>query len=693
VDLEDRKQFHIDRVNKFVDAWFNEHRKVYLKTPYVDPRSKFNHMKIDIERANNWFLAFCTIGDNITNAKVPFKHRIQGVVRKFRNYRFTCDSYTPHLEEKTFDFSKIRLSVYLKEVNKDNYFEKGLPLPLTSVSKIVSVFKGGLPFKVDSRAYVPDSNVRKVFANDLDYDFTKLQNKEIIPGNWMYSNANLVDMATPKKVFYNSSQLIDGLFSRVGVDFKLPFIRYWNIEMMNGVLTKGKAFPGLLTSKLFGHKRALTTGFMKTYAKFYFEKVIKRYKQVLDLSLVTVGGREKRVTYSEGFKVLKTRVVLMMEDIPTLIGQSVAVPLTKAFQRLNEGYNFVGRSLEQRNYVNITNELMRDPHTTIVFNADFSGHDNNVDEHQLAVAFGVLRLCFPARWKFMDKLFVYCLSTMCFKHVVIPGSQFIYRLSKGIATGNPFTSLVNTTVAYMTFATAINNVATREEILDTRLFVAGDDVIGVIPLSILEKLSDEITQMSGMKIDPITDHCGPLYSNDRALQRSFLKKKFTPMGVAWNDYELLDNLYTSAGGLARTGAEISRITDMVMNGPCDPILNSKVRKLIYAHFNNPRCRGPSYYSPPCGLHSMPSWRYSSNYLKRSTKKYVYTKGVRQLIVKTFDNRMRLAFRWFNAGQPFPALGSKDDSYWIDATKDLYPPLAYPLRMTLRVKLYKYYSIR
>jgi hypothetical protein len=399
----------------------------------------------------------------------------------------------------------------------------------------VGVFKGGLPFKVDTRTYCSDSHVRAVFSNDLDYDFSKVENKEIIPGSWCFSNANLVDMATPKTKFYNTSQLIAGLFSRVGIDFKLPYVRYWNIDILNGILTNGKAFPGLLTSRLFSSNRAMTTGFMKTYAKFYFTDVIKRYKQVFDLSLITVGGREKRVTYSEGYKILKTRVVLMMEDIPTLLGQSVAVPLTKAFQRLNEGYNFVGRSLEQRNHVNVTNELLRDPHTTIIFNADFSGHDNNVDEHQLVVAFGVLRLCFPVQWKFMDKLFYYFLSTMLFKHIVVPGSQFIYRITKGIATGNPFTSLVNTTVAYMTFATAINNVATYEEILETRLFVAGDDIIGVIPLSILEKLSDEIVNMSGMKIDPVVDHCGPLYSNDRSLQRSFLKKKFTPLGVSWND--------------------------------------------------------------------------------------------------------------------------------------------------------------
>jgi hypothetical protein len=261
------------------------------------------------------------------------------------------------------------------------------------------------------------------------------------------------------------------------------------------------------------------------------------------MSLITVGGREKRVTYTEQFKLLKTRVVLMMEDIPTILGQSVAVILTKAFQRLNEGYNFVGRSLEQRNYVTIMDELLIDTKDSIVFNADFSGHDNHVDEHQIVTAFAILRLCFPAQWKFMDKLFVYFLSGMLVKYIVLPGSGFIYRITKGIATGNPFTSLVNTTVAYMTFSTAIHKVASYDEICKTRLFVAGDDVIGVIPISILSKLSDELSYNSGMKIDPIQWTSGPLISNNHNFQRSFLKKKFTLLGPAWNDLELLDNLY------------------------------------------------------------------------------------------------------------------------------------------------------
>lgn len=649
-------------------------------------------MNQEAKRSNFWIKAFCTIGDNITNARVPFKHRIQGVVKKFNDYIFYSFNNKMRVLSRPFNFSKIKLSKYLKNTNMSNYKNKGLPLPINNVSKIVGVFKGGVPFRVDSHDYFDDFYVHEVISNEFEYRNHIPHNKQIIPGSWCYSNQNLIDMATPKHNYYNSRDLINGIFSRVGIDFHLPYIKYWSIEMLNGILTKGSAFPGLLTSKLLYKTRRQTTGLMKEFCKEYFLYIIKRYKQVFDLSLMTIGGREKRVTYTEGFKILKTRIIIMMEDIPTLLGQSVAVPLTKAFQRLNEGYNFIGRSLEQRNYVMIENELLRCPKTTIIFNADFSGHDNHVDEYQIVCAFAVLRLCFPERWKFMDKMFYYFISTMLCKHIVIPGSQFIYRIYKGIATGNPFTSLINTTVAYMTFATAINKVSNYSELLETRLFVAGDDVIGVIPISILEKLSDEITLRSGMKIDPLTDHCGPLYSNDISIQRSFLKKKFTLMGPAWNNLELIDNLCTSTSGYQRSTQEIQRITMMMMNGPCDFLLNDLVRKIIRKHFVKPRIRGPSYYNAINGFASSPKYKYAKNYFNRSPKR-IFDKEYRKYLMRTFNNRLRLAFRWFNMGQPFPALGYKDDSYWIDATKELFPPTYYPFRSKLKLKLRKYFKVK
>jgi hypothetical protein len=373
----------------------------------------------------------------------------------------------------------------------------------------------------------------------------------------------------------------------------------------------------------------------------------------------------------------------MMEDVPTLLGQVVSVPLTKAFQRMNSGFSFIGRSLEQRNYVDIAKELDCDLVTTICFNADFSKHDNYVDEYQMCVAFGVLRLCFPENWKFMDKLFYYNLSSMVCKNVVLPGSGFIYRIFKGIATGHPFTSLVNTISAYATFATAIYKTCDYGEISKTRLFVAGDDIIGIVPLSALAKISHEMSVNSGMKISPITETSGPLYSNNPKYHISFLKKKFLPHGVAWNDYELIENLKFSTNGYKNSQAEITRIINMLMNGPSDFLLNSLVLKLINKHMEAPRIRGISaFIFKGISVSDFPPYIRGSPYYNRDGSS-IYTPAYKRSIRQRFNSYMNLAHRWFNAGQPFLALGSKDDAYWIDANKIVVPPVNRPFRYLLR----------
>ena len=128
-----------------------------------------------------------------------------------------------------------------------------------------------------------------------------------------------------------------------------------------------------------------------------------------------------------------------------------------------------------------------------------------------------------------------------------------------------------------------------------------------------------------------------------------------------------------------------------MNGPCDFNLNSKIKRIIIKHFNKPRYFGLSILDPPFGTTGLPKVKYSKNYISRSAKR-IYTKDYRNYIIKYFNQRIRLAFRWFNAGQPFPALGFKDDSYWIDATKIYVPSSKYPLRYLLKYRIRKHFGV-
>jgi hypothetical protein len=601
-----------------------------------------------------------------------------GRLKKYKIYKFFTEDLMPKLSITEVDHTKSNLKEIIRRANNTNYHDEGLPLPVNSNSKIIGVFKGTLPHKVDNRKYIDDPRVGDVFK---DYDRKKMSNKRVMSGSWQHSCKNLEIMASKKEKKFSTDELIDGLFSRTDIEFKLPFITYFSLDMIDGLLTKASAFSGLLTSKLFFSRRKDTVGFMKSFAKEYYEFIIGRNQFVYDMSLSFVGGREKRIDLTDEYKDQKTRVILMNEDIPTLIGQLVSAPLTKGFQRLNDGFSFIGRSMEQRNFLDITNHIDCDLKETIAFNADFSGHDNHVDENQIVVAFAVLRLCFPKNWKFMDKLFIYSMSGMIYKRIVLPESKLIYCVTKGIATGHPFTSLVNTLCAYMTFATAIHKTCNEKEIKQSYLYVAGDDVIGKVPLTKLKDIGYVMSNVSGMKIDDISKTSGPLYTTNPLYTRSFLKKKFNHISVAWNDYELIDNLKFSTNGFKTSVAEIVRIRDMLMNGPADYQLNNLCLELVKTHLERPRIRGPGYESYSPSLASLPNTKYSMGYLERH-KTFKFTSEFKQSIIKQFNNRMRLANRWFIQAQIFPALGYKDEAYWINATKVLIPPERKPYKYRL-----------
>jgi hypothetical protein len=351
----------------------------------------------------------------------------------------------------------------------------------------------------------------------------------------------------------------------------------------------------------------------------------------------------------------------------------------------------MGRSMEQCNYLDIMKLGESDCILTINCNADFSGHDNEVKEEQVILAFAVLRLCFPKQWKFMDKLFYYCASSMINKNLVLPESNLVYKITKGIATGHPFTSLVNTICAYTTFATAIYKVCNQEEINLSRLWVAGDDVLCKLPLNKLNDIAYELSNNSGMKISNLSDSSGPLISNNHLYNISFLKKKFMNHGIGWNDIELISNLINSYSGRKTSMEEIDRIINMLMNGPCDFDMNERIISLINLHFVDPRFKVIDLI-PPYLISSMFDPPNSKMLCKTKRKKF-FDDSMRKSVIKRFNSYMRLAFRWFNVAQPFAALGKKNDSYWIDATKICYPVEGANHGYLLKRYLFEQYSVK
>jgi hypothetical protein len=96
------------------------------------------------------------------------------------------------------------------------------------------------------------------------------------------------------------------------------------------------------------------------------------------------------------------------------------------------------------------------------------------------------------------------------------------------------TNIINTLCSFGTFATGINNVTkgNRELINRTKVIMAGDDVIGKIPISLVDSLSNELLSNSGMIMDDIRDTSGHINSTNPVFRNTFLKKKYSNNGIS-----------------------------------------------------------------------------------------------------------------------------------------------------------------
>lgn len=489
-----------------------------------------------------------------------------GKLTKFSTYEFINNGENFELKSYKHNFKKINLKNYIKNLSDDaltvNHIKYGLPLPINDHCKLVGVVNGKR-----RKGY---TNLMRKYEDDLflkDLDITPDMNihedeflyMKPFSGDWRYNSQNLIDMATKKQKQFSRHDIIEGYLSRVGVDFSLPYVGDYDSKLILGLDVKPKAFSGFSTSVKIGKFRKVTSPYTKDYAKKYVDMIMKNDQQILDTSLLVIGGREKRVKFDsdEKNKRLKTRVTCMGEDVPTLISQSLVNPITNCIPEIPDHFNQLAKVYGQGGYKRFIESMSPSYWDQVICDLDFSGHDNNTSSDQIAIAFAFLRLCFKPSVN-IDRLFFYCMSSMIHKNLVLPESNMVYHIDKGISTGHGFTSLVTTMCAYGTLATSLRRVVLdkimkeypndsqhswisqlSKELEMTYIANAGDDCTIKIRARDVQDLYDDVILNSGHKIDDITN-CSYIISNDSLNRVTFIKKQF--MDFSWNPPELYSNL-------------------------------------------------------------------------------------------------------------------------------------------------------
>jgi len=262
----------------------------------------------------------------------------------------------------------------------------------------------------------------------------------IVNGGWETSRGTLETMMEPIACSGNYSDIKLAIRAAAPA-LKLGRLPMPSIRAIDCVLVNGRANPGVVSSHI-GQNRKQAFAACAEIAKFHYRECSKRF--VPDLSLWSCGGREKPAMGAQPGDELKSRLVLMPETPSSLLESTFAQPFTAMLKKV-KGDICIGRVLTASGFKEVVNPLREYDHVKAL---DWSGFDSRVTERLIVASFGIMRACFYGDDEALDNIFLRFLSHFLVKRVVTPGG-WVYTISKGVPSGSPFTSIVDSLVNWI----------------------------------------------------------------------------------------------------------------------------------------------------------------------------------------------------------------------------------------------------
>uniref|UniRef100_A0A2V0RJP3 RdRp n=1 Tax=viral metagenome TaxID=1070528 RepID=A0A2V0RJP3_9ZZZZ len=441
----------------------------------------------------------------------PEDYDLSGVVKKITNYKPVNNNGVPSIEKET---------TFLKRPFKhdrplSSSERSQLPLPITSCCKWV----GLTDFPVGTWM----QNFRQPYGwfdglSDSKHLNPLLKGKEerllsrytLVSGSWQTNKSLLVDMGKPPANKDNASvyELLDYSIDRID-KFGLPVIssklpKWW----LRAVTMNPDANPGVLTKRLFGANKRAAYGKAIIVASRIWDKIVTSRSAICDNSLWSVGGRARKQDMAKG-KPPESRIILMPETPNSIIASVIAQPIIKEMKKVSTANPdvecFMGHDVTLGGWSRIK-EFTKEGTPTLEL--DWEKFDSTITENVIVASFCLLRTVFPESRK-IDKLFLFVMSGFVYKNIAIK-QRFIYRITRGVPSGSPLTSLIVTLSNWV----CLNYVLRKQKLFgiesgeDYKLAVAGDDTLiafvnnNTFKLEDAKHVSDTFRKEANLKVEP-----------------------------------------------------------------------------------------------------------------------------------------------------------------------------------------------
>lgn len=234
---------------------------------------------------------------------------------------------------------------------------------------------------------------------------------------------------------------------------RLPRLNFPKEEDISKVYINEDAHPGFFTKLFFGDKRKDTVNKSVEIAKSIYRHL--KTKRFAWQGLWTLGGRSKDVKVTNEYNAdISTRPIWIPEEPLVLLSLIIVQPITAALKYSDTNCVFIGKnfSIKENRWISRIKQSF-----DWQFRCDWKNFDSDVTEEVLLAAFCLLRKIYPENDRSIDRYFSFLYDTVRNKNLVIPPG-FVFKFSKGMPSGHPLVSLINTFVNYIVWVTILQKI-------------------------------------------------------------------------------------------------------------------------------------------------------------------------------------------------------------------------------------------